>query len=119
MADKSITDEEIIKALEGSILNAKWCDSKVRSIEIYKLESVLDLINRQKAEIEELKEKFTLDFEKMESEYDGKIKAEAYKEFAEKLENEINCRTTLSRQQDKNVIHIMHNLLREMVGEEE
>ena len=55
MTDKKFTDEEIIKALEGSILNAKWCDSKAWSIEIYKLESALDLINRQKAENESLK----------------------------------------------------------------
>ena len=47
----------------------------------------------------------------------NKTRTEAYKEFAEKLENKINCRTTLSRQQDKNVIHIIHNLLKEMVGE--
>nr|DAG64793.1 MAG TPA: hypothetical protein [Caudoviricetes sp.] len=46
-------------------------------------------------------------------------KTEAYKEFAERLENEINRRTTLSRQQDKNVIHIIHNLLKEMVDEGE
>lgn len=52
-----MTDKEIIKALEGAILNAKGCDSKVWSIEIYKLESALDLINLQKAEIEFLKEK--------------------------------------------------------------
>ena len=44
-------------------------------------------------------------------------KSEAVKEFAERLENEINIRTTYSREQDKNVIHIMHNLLKEMVGE--
>ena len=30
-------------------------------------------------------------------------------------DNEINCRTTLSREQDKNVIHIIHDLLKEMV----
>lgn len=46
------------------------------------------------------------------------MKAEAYKEFAEKLENEINTRKSLSTEQDKNVIRIMHNLLKEMVGEE-
>lgn len=51
--------------------------------------------------------------------FEPEIKAEAYKEFAEKLENEINCRTTLSQQQDKNVIHIMHNLLKEMVKSDE
>ena len=42
--------EETIKALEGAILNAKGCDSKVWSIEIYKLENALDLINRLQAE---------------------------------------------------------------------
>lgn len=41
-----------------------------------------------------------------------------HREFAEKIENEISRRTTLSREQDKNVIHIIHNLLKEMVGEE-
>lgn len=46
-------------------------------------------------------------------------KSEAVKAFAERLKNEINCRTTLSRQQDKNVIHIIHNLLKETVGDDE
>ena len=50
-----MTDKEIIKALEGAILNAKGCDSKVWSIEIYKLESALDFITQQQAEYENLK----------------------------------------------------------------
>ena len=45
MTDKKLTDNEIIKALEGAILNAKKCDSKVWSIEVYKLEKALDLIS--------------------------------------------------------------------------
>ena len=45
---------DIIKTLEGAILNAKGCDSKVWSIEIYKLENALDLINCLQAEEEEL-----------------------------------------------------------------
>ena len=45
---------DTIKALEGAILNAKGCDSKVWSIEIYKLENALDLINCLQAEEEEL-----------------------------------------------------------------
>ena len=58
MTDKKFTDEEIIKALECHI-NAEdcvscevfdWCE------EILLTELVLDLINRQKAEIERLKE---------------------------------------------------------------
>ena len=57
MTDKKFTDEEIIKALECHI-NAEdcvgcemfgWCD------EIILTELVLDLINRQRAEIERLK----------------------------------------------------------------
>lgn len=46
---------DIIKTLEGAILNAKGCDSKVWSIEIYKLENALDLINCLQAEYENLK----------------------------------------------------------------
>ena len=52
MSDKKLTDNEIIKALDGAVLNSKRCDSKVWSIEVYKLEIALDLINRQKAIIE-------------------------------------------------------------------
>lgn len=48
-----LTDEQIIKALEGNILNAKSVDCKVWSIELYKIENALDLIKRQKAEIEQ------------------------------------------------------------------
>lgn len=55
MTDKNLTNNETIKALEGAILNAKGCDSKVWSIEIYKLENALDLITRQQAEYENLK----------------------------------------------------------------
>lgn len=119
MTDKKLTDEEIIKALEGSILNAKWCDSKAWSIEIYKLESAFDLINRQKSEIERQNR-----FIESQNELISKLAlagknatVEAYKEFAEKLENEINMRTSLSIEQDKNVIRIIHNLLKEMMGE--
>ena len=54
MTDKNLTNNETIKALEGAILNAKGCDSKVWSIEIYKLENALELINRLQAEKEEL-----------------------------------------------------------------
>ena len=141
MTDKKFTDEEIIKALEGSILNAKGCDSKVWSIEIYKLESAIDLINRQKSEIDRLKTENKIyieanqvigyqrdqrdkEIDELQKQIDGldvrenKIKSEAYKEFAEKLENEINMRTSLSIEQDKNVIRIIHNLLKETVGEE-
>lgn len=47
------------------------------------------------------------------------LKTEAYKEFAERLKNEINIRTTYSREQDKNVMRMIDNLVKEMVGKEE
>lgn len=49
-----MTDKEIKSALEGAILNSKRYDSKVWSIEVYKLENTFDLITRQKSEIKRL-----------------------------------------------------------------
>ena len=48
-----------------------------------------------------------------------KAKSEAYREFAEMLKNEINIRTTYSREQDKNVMRMIDNLVKEIVGEKE
>lgn len=133
MTDKKFTDEEIIKALECHI-NAEdcvgcemfdWCD------EIILTELVLDLINRQKAEIERLKSQcentqigynfLKSDFEKLKGStivnnimeiqrIKREAKAEAYKEFAERL-----CEGKVSN--DKTVIEAKV-LLKEMVGEE-
>ena len=46
-------------------------------------------------------------------------KAEAVKEFAERLKKEIDIRTTLSKEQDKNVLFLIDNLLKETVGEKD
>lgn len=51
MPNNKLKDNEIKKALEGAILNAKKCDSKVWSIEVYKLENTLDLINSLQAKV--------------------------------------------------------------------
>ena len=110
-----MTDNENIKDLEGAILNAKRCDSKVWSIEVYKLENALDSINQQKAEIERLQKEVNLvsiqfqDIQERQEESQAEIdklnevyqanqqlinalnksyflaKSEAYKEFAERL----------------------------------
>ena len=136
MTDKKFTDEEITKALQCCSEPCAECDecplycigANCSSFELQRY--ALDLINRQKAEIEKLKSKneilsrnadnaFQEGLNECRELFEPEIKSEAYKELVEKLENEINCRTTLSREQDKNVIHIMHNLLKEMVGEEE
>ena len=61
MPNSKLKDNAIKKALEGAILNAKKCDSKVWSIEVYKLENALDLINRQ----EEEKQSLVADIERL------------------------------------------------------
>ena len=100
MTDKKFTDEEIIKALEccGNqmyVCTDKQCRAKTSG-------NAVDLIKSQKAEIERLKEcpkcVYEYDGETMEYCVQGpcsnfktvkQIKAEAYKEFAEKVNEEI------------------------------
>lgn len=85
-----MTDAEIIKALECHanpdltsctecpLLNIQDC--------CYLLsKEAVDLINRQKAEIEDLKRKVVFDVNNFASEYDSKIKAEAIKELISKV----------------------------------
>ena len=149
MTDKKFTDEEIIKRLERCVK---------RGNRNYDTDIVLDLINRQKAEIERLKE-----CPKCVYEYDGEvteycvqspcsnfktveqIKAEAYKEFAREVTEEIKkaydnnssvLREHFEKHREKpdfefvatiqgkmNTLRglddFIDNLLKEMVGEEE
>lgn len=111
-----MTDNEIIKRLERCVKHG------TRN---YDTDIVLDLINRQKAEIEGLKE-----CPKCIYEYDGKtteycvqgpcsnfktveqIKTEAIKEFAVRLKCGVPQETGVIRCSD------VDNLLKEMVGEE-
>lgn len=129
MTDKKLTDEEIIKRLERCVK---------RGNRNYDTDIVLDLINRQKSEIEELniqlRELWNMaSLYKAESEiWEGynenlltantvlsneileakaKAEVEAYEEFAERL-----CEGKVSN--DKTVIEAKV-LLKEMVGEEE
>lgn len=112
MTDKKFTDEEIIKALECHI-NAEdcaGCEMFGQCDEIILTELVLDLINRQKSEIERLKTENKIyieanqvigyqrdqrdkEIDELQKQIDGldvrenKIKSEAYKEFAERLKS--------------------------------
>ena len=135
-----MTDNEIIKALECCCEQRYMCP---RECPLYNVcdcgemvleKKAIDLINRQKAEIERLKEKVNkqglvaqviIDDEKMEEikndileqiEYNIKeIKSEAYKEFAERLKKKIHKRVTEAGQQ---VLSIepkgIDNLVKEM-----
>lgn len=100
MTEKKLTDEEIIKRLERCVK---------RGNRNYDTDIVLDLINRKMAEIENLEKqmdwltgynKNLMDANTALSDEILEAKAEAYKEFAKKLKEEIrleddcdyNCR---------------------------
>lgn len=71
---------------------------------------------KYKAEIERLKENLNIELEKYATEYDNTIKAEAYKEFAERLKSYL----LLNKKGEMSVISFenVDTLLKEMVGEE-
>lgn len=92
-----MTDEQIIEDLQACIdgdcqecsqttLHFKHCQYPL-------IKNALDLINRQKAEIEELTELVDKRFDDFASEYDYNLKSEAIKEFAEFVKNAI-CENT-------------------------
>ena len=123
MTDKKITDEEIKSSLEViattrncnecKIRNCKWGTCNCSQITA---NAALDLINRQKAEIEKLKGS-TIVSNIMESQkIKREAKAETYKEFAERLKI-YSCR--LKDGHDMVDTICIDNLLKEMVGEEE
>ena len=125
-----MTDKEIIKALECCI-NDENCENcplhhkKIENacvltvVEFYK--EILDLINRQQAEIERLnirlrKERHQFDdLGKMYSE----IRAEAIKEFAQRLKKE-KYSVCAGHGMSECVVSVydINNLVKEMVGED-
>ena len=116
-----MTDNEIKKALEccsKDNIDCEQCPANglCDSDDYCFTGAILDLINRQKEEIERLK--YLLDYE--EKKYDLCAKRffkEGVKEFAERLKSEIDIRPTYSREQNKYVFFLIDNLLKEMVGE--
>lgn len=152
MTDKKFTDEEIINYLTEILIastngysehlaNGGRID-KSQEQELEMLTEIINIINRQKSEIERLKE-----CPKCVYEYDGEvteycvqgpcpnfktveqIKTEAYKEFAMKLQ--AFCKRIIAQKWNEKAAPIswsyayadfiddIDNLLKEMVGEEE
>ena len=129
-----MTDEQIIKALECCINAETWgdceemgcpastkhgCsfylrtdDDRENTIYIEILKDALDLINRQKAEIEELREIVFTD----RSEAIKKLKSEAIKEFAERLKVRLDRKFTVYGREY--VLRHLRELVKEMVGEQ-
>ena len=126
MSDKKFTDEEIKSSLEViattrncnecKIRNCKWGTCNCSQITA---NAALDLINRQKAEIEKLKGS-TIVSNIMESQrIKREAKAEAYKEFAERLNEEAQIADCFDSYNMVVGTRFIDNLLKEMVGEEE
>ena len=103
MPDKKLTEGTTALDYEGTLKNL--------TKEYY---DALDLINRQKAEIERLKLAQPEEVIKCCIECIDTIKAEAYKEFAERLKQVFWSKAEC----DFLIRGIVDNLLKEMVGED-
>lgn len=131
MNNKKPTDSEIVKALECCIgdTDGKDCFGcplyEIDDCQAHLNLAALDLINRQKAEIERLREEKS----KLENKIDEiyplvmqlpnamqQAKAEAYKEFAERLKD-MHKHNTTSVVSLVTVFDNINNLVKEMVGE--
>lgn len=125
MSDKKLTDEEIVKVLECCAYSdgcercqySKQCDGAEHLI------NTLDLINRQKSEIERLKGSTVVNNIMESQRIKREAKANAYKEFAERIKMSIKANVVETLRNDvkgvynaEYVLDDIDNLLKEMVG---
>ena len=114
-----MTDKEIMYAnpLEWKLMVAK--NTGHTKVTYDELNELVETINRQQAEIEELKKVVIDDYA---SEYDSKIRAEAIKEFAERLKD-LSCGSDLYDRDERWVqavtVEEIDETYNEMVGEQE
>lgn len=126
MIDKKFTDEEIIKRLEYMRKNADegYMAHLENGGEVDKNEEeyidilcgTLDLINRQKTTIKNLRNVISNQQMEVPAKIEKQIKVEAYKEFADKLKNKWFDERYYSP--DVDFDDFIDTLLKEMVGEE-
>ena len=110
---KTMTDNEIIKALE------EMADYPHYYEEGQMLKNVLDLINRQKAEIRKYKNAYEqVKWERDLFEEQCKTaKAEAIKEFAERLKGLLALNIRVSNEEYLDITTDINNLVKEMEGD--
>ena len=132
MPNKTYTDEEIIKALECHIKaeDCEGCEMFGGCEEIILTERVLDLINRQRAEIERLNsangkkfrqwdmlaEKTKQHYANLYEEAKDSLKAESYKEFAKRIIECCNFNNDLSADAYLSITTDINCVLKEMIG---
>lgn len=139
-----MSDEKIIKILECCAYNdgCKGCKYSKQCDGAEHLINALDLINRQRAEIERLKTENKIyieanqvigyqrdqrdkEIDELQKQIDGldvrenKIKVEAYKEFAERIRECCTFNDDLSADTFLSITTNIDCVLKEMVGEEE
>ena len=116
-----MTDEEIINQWKHERELAECvCSYFVDQVELSLVNETIDLINRQKAEIERLQKETNLvsiQFQDLQERIND-IKAEAYKEFAERLK-EKSFQSFGNYGITRDVVEVcdIDNLVKEMVGE--
>lgn len=124
MTDHKFTDEEIVKALECCCKEGgekgDWCSRCVfwdKECATLLPKNALDLINRQKEELDDLREIVFTD----RSEAIKKLKAEAIKEFAERLKERAYTSSDWSHGEHPQVVECddIDDLLEEMTGEKQ
>lgn len=132
MIDKKYTDKDIISSLEVIATTCNCNECKIRSgkwgtcnCSETTANAALDLINRQKAEIERLRGS-TIVNNIMESQrIKREAKAEAVKEFTERLKNKIKTECnpygapTFDYDTSIKILNFIDNLVKGMVGEGE
>ena len=131
--DKNLTDNEIIKALECCNKNECDCDNCPLGDDgdcgVTLIKFSYDLINCLQAENERLRKSIDKADAQL-SEYDDyiaqkqaelvKAKAEAYKEFAERLKKELFYKCgDINYSETCDTRKLIDNLLKEMVGEDD
>ena len=131
MTDKKLTDKEIIKALECCLCDNSEClqcqNKELCRIECDELATkTIDLITRQQAEIEGLKEKQEKCFYCIEqaNKKISEIKSEAYKECLAKVKNYIKTHCNPYGKPDFDydtsikILNFINKLAKEMVGDD-
>lgn len=119
-----MADKDVIKALENRF--AETFDTGWTKIHHNELSNLINLINRQQAEIERLKE----EVEKLKDKYEvvyqpiamvkAEAKVEAYKEFADRFITTVHERASEGKKNQNPYIlqSIMKDLVKEMVGDD-
>ena len=112
-----MTDNEIINEWKDEIHRAEYIDSSYCDcIDLILIKNTLDLINRQRAEIEKMRGSTIvsniMEIQKIKRE----AKAEAYKEFAEKLNEKAQIADCFDSYNMVVGTYFIDNLLEEMIG---